>query len=100
MEAAIKELRRLDRYDYSTRRPIALINPPWLPYGRTDPSVDRVTWWESDHIVPVVEGGGECGLEGLRTLCWRCHRAETAALAKRRRKPKPTTLLLFEETSP
>ena len=40
--------------------------------------------WEADHIVPVVEGGGECGLEGLRTLCLRCHRDATRALAKRR----------------
>lgn len=40
--------------------------------------------WEADHIVAVVEGGGECGLEGFRTLCLRCHRLETAKLAKRR----------------
>jgi 5-methylcytosine-specific restriction endonuclease McrA len=40
--------------------------------------------WEMDHIVPVIEGGGSCGLENLRTLCWACHRKETAALAKRR----------------
>jgi len=40
--------------------------------------------WEMDHVVPVVEGGGDCGLENLRTLCWACHRAETAALAARR----------------
>jgi 5-methylcytosine-specific restriction protein A len=40
--------------------------------------------WEVDHITPVVEGGGGCGLDNLRTLCWRCHRKETAALAKRR----------------
>ncbi len=25
--------------------------------------------WEVDHVVPVVEGGGECGLDNLRTLC-------------------------------
>lgn len=40
--------------------------------------------WEMDHTIPVVEGGGSCGLENLRTLCWACHRAETAALAGRR----------------
>lgn len=40
--------------------------------------------WEADHIVPVAEGGGSCQLENLRTLCRRCHAAETAALAKRR----------------
>lgn len=40
--------------------------------------------WEADHILPVVEGGGECDLSNLRTLCLPCHRAETAKLAKRR----------------
>ncbi len=27
--------------------------------------------WEMDHVVPVAEGGGSCGLDNLRTLCWR-----------------------------
>jgi 5-methylcytosine-specific restriction enzyme A len=40
--------------------------------------------WEMDHIVPVTEGGGACGLENLRTLCIWCHRGETAELRKRR----------------
>jgi hypothetical protein len=35
-------------------------------------------------VTPVVEGGGNCGLEGYRTLCLRCHRAVTAELAARR----------------
>lgn len=39
--------------------------------------------WDVDHILPVSEGGGGCGIEGLRTLCRACHRAETAALRKR-----------------
>lgn len=50
----------------------------------------RGTWetptgfWAADHVVPVVEGGGLCGLDGYRTLCHRCHAVETAALAARR----------------
>jgi 5-methylcytosine-specific restriction protein A len=40
--------------------------------------------FEMDHIVPVVEGGGACGLDNLRTLCIPCHRRETAKLAARR----------------
>jgi 5-methylcytosine-specific restriction endonuclease McrA len=36
-----------------------------------------------DHIVPVIEGGGGCGLDNLRTLCRKCHVEETAALRKR-----------------
>ncbi len=42
--------------------------------------------WAADHIRPVVEGGGACGIENLRTLCWRCHAGETRALAGRRAK--------------
>jgi 5-methylcytosine-specific restriction protein A len=40
--------------------------------------------WQADHVVPVVEGGGGCGLENLRTLCTPCHKKATAALAARR----------------
>lgn len=36
--------------------------------------------WDADHIHPVIEGGGECGLEGYRTLCVRCHKAVTREL--------------------
>jgi 5-methylcytosine-specific restriction endonuclease McrA len=33
--------------------------------------------WEMNHITPVKDGGGLCGLDGLETLCLRCHRTET-----------------------
>ena len=39
--------------------------------------------WQADHIIPVVEGGGECGLENYWTLCSACHKRETAALKRR-----------------
>lgn len=48
---------------------------PWKTHGRL---------WEADHVIPVIEGGGCCGLDGYRTLCLPCHRRETAALATRR----------------
>lgn len=57
---------------------LAALGFPW------DPFMPRPHVWEADHIVPVVEGGGETGLENLRTLCLRCHRLETAKLARRR----------------
>lgn len=44
----------------------------------------RKSLWEADHILPVVEGGGECDLTNLRTLCLRCHRRASESLAKRR----------------
>jgi 5-methylcytosine-specific restriction protein A len=46
----------------------------------------RMSLWDADHIIPVVEGGGECDLSNIRTLCIRCHRAVTAELRRRRRK--------------
>ena len=53
-----------------------------LGYTRKD--FDRMTWWDMDHVIPVEEGGGECGLDGLRTLCIPCHRKVTAEQARRR----------------
>jgi len=48
-------------------------------------SRSRKTLWDADHIVPVVEGGGECDLSNIRTLCLLCHRGVTAQLRARRR---------------
>lgn len=45
--------------------------------------VSRKSLWDADHILPVIEGGGECDLDNLRTLCLICHRAVTAELRKR-----------------
>ena len=51
------------------------------------PKIDRAArrrWralrprWEADHILPVADGGGECGLENYRLLCRTCHVAVTA----------------------
>ncbi len=45
--------------------------------------LSRKTLWDADHTLPVSEGGGECDLENIRTLCLVCHRRETQALRKR-----------------
>lgn len=45
----------------------------------------RKSWWEADHILPVVEGG-DSNLENMRTLCIPCHRNVTAALRERRKR--------------
>jgi len=55
----------------------------WAGWGIR--SGQRQSLWDADHILPVVEGGGECDLSNLRTLCLKCHRAATAALRERRR---------------
>lgn len=39
--------------------------------------------WQADHVIPIVEGGGGCGLENLQSLCVWCHRKATRALRAR-----------------
>ena len=43
----------------------------------------RRSLWDADHIRPVAEGGGQCDLDNLRTLCLLCHREATAQLRMR-----------------
>jgi 5-methylcytosine-specific restriction endonuclease McrA len=43
----------------------------------------RRSLWDADHILPVAEGGGQCDLDNLRTLCLPCHREVTAKLRHR-----------------
>jgi 5-methylcytosine-specific restriction protein A len=53
-----------------------------------DISIKRKIWikkhggglWDADHIIPVKNGGGQCGLDNLRTLCIKCHKNETKIL--------------------
>lgn len=33
--------------------------------------------WEADHITPVRQGGGACGLDNFQTLCADCHKEKT-----------------------
>jgi 5-methylcytosine-specific restriction protein A len=46
--------------------------------------------WEADHIVPVADGGGECGLENYRVLCRACH--VTVTLEWRSGRAEPYTV--------
>jgi len=47
-------------------------------------------FWQVDHIQAVAEGGGDCGLENLRTLCVPCHSVETGKLRGRLLLQSPT----------
>jgi 5-methylcytosine-specific restriction endonuclease McrA len=72
----VAELQRLKRSRGANR--IALFAEwKWKPGQRS-------SLWDADHILPVVEGVGECDLENIRTLCLRCHRDATAGLRQRR----------------
>lgn len=48
--------------------------------------------WDADHIVPVVKGGGGCGLENYRTLCVPCHKDVTRQLAAERAAERKTSI--------
>ena len=56
----------------------------------------RKSLWDADHILPVTEGGGECDLDNIRTLCLRCHRTVTAQLRERIRRAKVAAMLAAE----
>jgi 5-methylcytosine-specific restriction endonuclease McrA len=56
----------------------------------------RKSLWDADHILPVTEGGGECELDNIRTLCLRCHRAVTKQLRERIRRAKVAAMLAAE----
>ena len=45
--------------------------------------IRKLPRWQADHIVPVAEGGGLCGLDGYRTLCSDCHKRVTRQLNQR-----------------
>ncbi len=67
--------RDLRKLDYAARR--QFLRTWGLKEGA------RKSLWDADHIRPVAEGGGQCDLSNIRTLCLLCHRASTAALRKR-----------------
>ncbi len=62
---------------------------PWYKGGNCS------RFWEADHIVPVIEGGGCCGLQNYRTLCLACHKAETAKLSSRRAEDRDPQMRLM-----
>jgi 5-methylcytosine-specific restriction enzyme A len=76
----LRELLRLKRTRGAKRMEIVL---HWGVGSRR-----RKSLWDADHILPVVEGGGECDLDNIRTLCLRCHRVVTADLRERMRRRK------------
>ena len=67
--------RDMRKLDYAARRQFLRL------WGLREGS--RQSFWDADHSVPVAEGGGQCDLSNMRTLCLLCHRAATAALRKR-----------------
>ena len=48
--------------------------------------LSRTSMWDVDHIIGVFEGGGECGLSEVQTLCVICHAMKTRMANQKRRK--------------
>lgn len=71
----VREFRRLKRFRGSSR---STAFAEWGLRGRK-------SLWDADHILPVIDGGGECDLENMRTLCLKCHRERTRELRQRLR---------------
>jgi hypothetical protein len=63
-------------------------------------ALNRRSLWDADHIVPVVEGGGECDLENIRTLCLVCHRHVTKKLRDRLKRPLLAALIFCVAAGP
>lgn len=68
----------------SARRVAAWLNQKGFTVGADWKSVayHSVVLWHADHIIPLAEGGTNA-MANIRTLCVPCHKAETAALARR-----------------
>ena len=37
----------------------------------------KAQFWDADHTLAVVNGGGGCALDGYQTLCTDCHKKKT-----------------------
>lgn len=77
-----------------THAPLCVLAPLMERFGlKSFDHLKHKRIWDMDHIKPVVEGGGSCGLDNLRTLCKPCHKRETAKLAARRAKARRNAAL-------
>lgn len=47
-----------------------------------------VSYWIGDHIVPVWQGGGQCDLSNMQTLCIKCSNFKTTLEARQRARIK------------
>lgn len=85
-ESAIKNgITRLSRegWGYIERANLKTFQAWGLEYGIPPGRLNK-SWWDADHILPVAEGGGECGIDNYQTLCLKCHRAKTTEQARRK----------------
>lgn len=80
-------------------------DPSWVklvPHLRLSPRRQKPmvgSLWQGDHINPVSNGGGLCGLENMRTLCSVCHsdvtKKQAASRSETRKLKRKGSVLLW-----
>lgn len=76
--------------DMMWKTTLRLWDPMFSVQGELGMGGHAGTCWQPDHILPVAEGGGMCGLSNYRTLCSPCHLDVTKV--QRRRMAKTSRL--------
>jgi len=87
VKKALRELHRITWTDWSRdggHGGVKELKRPLAEFEKALGLGHRVSLWDADHVVEVVKGGGECGLDNMQTLCLWCHREKTARLARER----------------
>lgn len=79
----LEDVLRACRYDEGSPEYVALIASLRLTRSEA-----RKSLWQADHIRPVEDGGGECDIGNIQTLCVKCHKAKTAGQTSYRSKPR------------
>lgn len=98
---ARRRIRRRDRgrcgacglHTYALRRELRKIGRGRTKEIRKRGFKPRQSFWELDHIVPLIDGGSH-GDENLQTLCTPCHARKTALEARERavrKRQEPST---------
>lgn len=62
-------------------------NSSWAQFLRECKLTRKEAWkslWQADHINPVAQGGGLCGIDGIQTLCLVCHKAKSKRAARKK----------------
>jgi 5-methylcytosine-specific restriction protein A len=83
LEAAVRTIRRLAHGRHAERfQGLQDLHRQLIALLKAGPHRD--SFWDADHVLEVVNGGGECGLDNIQTLCVWCHKAKTSRLAQAR----------------
>ena len=83
-------LEKIRSQEYSEETTIALFNAGFPHWRLNKASKKGIVLWDADHIIPIDQGGGGCGVQGMRTLCAACHWRVTRTQSILKNIPDPT----------